>query len=430
MKKILFLTTFFVSQSYAAVFTNQDIETLKHHFFANFQTNGAIVASPSQRDPNYFYDWIRDSAIAMGLVESWYEKDHSSKYKIRLFNYVAWTEEIQNKTSSFPGHDVLGEPKFYINGIPFDGDWARPQNDGPALRASVLVRFAHQLLNFGEKSYVREHLYNSTMESQSMGVIKKDLEYVAHHWQDANFDLWEEVYGNHFYTEMAQKIALEDGAALAYRLQDDQAAVFYLDQARRINEKLIQHIDSQNQLIQATLAPHPGPQKTLELDTSTILAVLLAPRQTGSFTLQGKPVKNTIKALYEQFKTLYPINKNHSGAILFGRYPGDTYDGYHTNSVGNPWIILTATMAEYHYATAFEVLEKNNNLNDAAVYLKRGDNYLKLVKKYAGNLYLSEQINLNTGIQQGAKSLTWSYVSVLRAIELRAKVESKLSNMK
>jgi glucoamylase len=50
-----------------------------------------------------------------------------------------------------------------------------------------------------------------------------------------------------------------------------------------------------------------------------------------------------------------------------------------------------------------------------------------LVKNYANDLYLSEQINLHTGIQQGARSLTWSYVSVLRAINMREKVANKWS---
>lgn len=49
---------------------------------------------------------------------------------------------------------------------------------------------------------------------------------------------------------------------------------------------------------------------------------------------------------------MFPINHNHPSAILFGRYPGDTYDGYQTNSIGNPWFILTATMAEYYYTLA------------------------------------------------------------------------------
>lgn len=252
---------FFVSQTMASVFTHEEVQILKKHFLNNFQANGAIVASPSQYNPNYYYDWIRDSAIAMGLVETWYEASQSARYKKLLLEYVSWTEKIQHQADPIAGQDILGEPKFYINGNPFDGEWGRPQNDGPALRASVLIRFAQQLLDHNEIGYIKSHLYNNTMEPQSMGTIKMDLEYIAHHWQDANFDLWEEVYGHHFFTAMAQQKALTDGAILAHQLHDRQAAVFYEMQASLINSRLQQHLDHQNKIIQATLLPHPGPQK-------------------------------------------------------------------------------------------------------------------------------------------------------------------------
>lgn len=41
---------------------------------------------------------------------------------------------------------------------------------------------------------------------------------------------------------------------------------------------------------------------------------------------------------------------------------------------------------------------------------------------------LSEQINLNTGVQQGASSLTWSYVAVLHAIDYREKLANKFNS--
>ncbi|MGM9452648.1 glycoside hydrolase family 15 protein [Legionella bozemanae] len=417
---------FFVSQAISSVFSLEDVQKLRQHFFANIQSNGAIVAAPSKQNPDYYYDWIRDSAIAMGLIETWYESSQAFGYKERLFNYVSWAQKLQHQQDPSPGQDILGEPKFYIDGYPFEGPWGRPQNDGPALRASVLIRFAQQLLDNNETEYVQANLYNNNLEPHSMGVIKMDLEYTAHHWSDKNYDLWEEVFGHHFFTAMAQQKALFEGAALARRLNDNEAAVYYEQQARLINTRLNQHLDPDHKTIQATLLPHPGPQKTLELDSSVILGILLNPQKNGNLSPGSAYVQNTVKALYAQFDSMFPINNKHSGEILFGRYPGDTYDGYQTNSIGNPWFILTATMAEYHYTLA------NNlpliNQSEIAKNIQAGDNYLKLVKKYAPDMKLSEQINLNTGIQQGAPSLTWSYVAVLRALELRDKLTSKLKH--
>ncbi|WP_058515687.1 glycoside hydrolase family 15 protein [Legionella santicrucis] len=427
LKRICFLMLFFfVSQAMSSVFSLEEVQKLKQHFFSNIQSNGAIVASPSKQNPNYYYDWVRDSAIAMNLIETWYESTHAYGYKERLFHYVDWTQILQHQNNPNPGYDILGEPKFYINGYPFNEQWGRPQNDGPALRASVLIHFAQQLLDNHEAEYVKTRLYNNTMDPHTMGAIKMDLEYIAHHWSDPNYDLWEEVYGNHFFTAMAQQKALLEGATLARHLNDNGAAVYYEYQAQQINSRLSQHLNKNHQIIQATLLPHPGPQKTLELDSAVILGVLFNPQKNGAFSPNSLYVQNTVQALHEQFNLMFPINNNHPSAILFGRYPGDTYDGYQTNSVGNPWFILTATMAEYYYTLANNLSMIEENQSQIIEYIQAGDNYLKLIKKYAPDMELSEQINLNTGVQQGASSLTWSYVAVLHALDYRDKLINKL----
>lgn len=429
LKRICFLMLFFfVSQAMSSVFSLEEVQKLRQHFFSNIQSNGAIVASPSKKNPNYYYDWIRDSAIAMNLIETWYESTHAYGYKERLLHYVDWTQILQHQNNPNYGYDILGEPKFYINGYPFNEQWGRPQNDGPALRASVLIHFAQQLLDNHETEYVKTRLYNNTMDSHSMGAIKMDLEYIAHHWQDPNYDLWEEVYGDHFFTAMVQQKALLEGATLARQLNDNGAAVYYEHQAQQINSRLSQHLDKDHQIIQATLLPHPGPQKTLELDSAVILGILFNPQKNGALSPNSLYVQNTVQALHEQFNLMFPINHNHPGAILFGRYPGDTYDGYQTNSIGNPWFILTATMAEYYYTLANNLSLTEENQSQIAEYIHAGDNYLKLIKKYAPDMQLSEQINLNTGVQQGASSLTWSYVAVLHAIDYRDKLANKFNS--
>ena len=44
------------------------MEILKKNMLANFTIDGAIMASPQKENPNYYYDWIRDFAIAMDLM--------------------------------------------------------------------------------------------------------------------------------------------------------------------------------------------------------------------------------------------------------------------------------------------------------------------------------------------------------------------------
>lgn len=410
--------------SVAAVFTPPEIQQMKEHFLANITDSGAILASPSRKDPDYYYDWVRDSAIAMALIESWYEASHHPEDKKRLLTYVGWVERIQQQTDPLPGQDILGEPKFYLDACPYDGPWGRPQNDGPALRALTLIRFARELLQEQQEDFVQEHLYRNSLESVAMGVIKRDLEYTAHHWQEQNFDLWEEVYGHHFFTAMVQRKALIEGAKLARLLKDPSAAEYYELQSQKLEQRLLRHIHAEDGLIQATLPPHPGPEKTQELDSAIILAVLMG-HADDAFSADNVHVKNTVAALKEQFKRSFPINHPYSGALLFGRYPGDTYDGHRNDGLGNPWFLLTATMAEYYYtlAGALPFTPENQALKQS--YLKQGDDYLYLVKRYAPDMNIAEQINLVSGRPQGAPSLTWSYVSVFRALLAREKAEER-----
>ncbi|WP_131781763.1 glycoside hydrolase family 15 protein [Legionella gresilensis] len=421
MKRILTIGLCLLAfQSYADIFSSAEIDLLKKNFLANINEEGAVVASPSQVYPNYYFDWIRDAAITMDLIETWYEKNHHLEDKQRLLNYIRWTEKVQNQVDPLPGQHILGEPKFYLNGLPFDGPWGRPQYDGPALRALTQMHFAQALLKENEIDYVNTHLYNTNPLSSTIGTIKTDLDFVATHWREDNFDLWEEVYGHHFFTEMVQRKALLEGAQFARQLHDESRANYYEAQAKQITEDLNSFIDKNNKIIQATRPPHPGRQKTLELDTSVILATLLGNTHDNVFAPSDEYIKNTATALKNQFQT-YPINANHTDGILFGRYIDDIYDGY-GDSEGNPWFILTATMAEYYYTLG--TMMPNTALSTS--YLKQGDNYLNLIKEYAPNLYISEQINRYTGQQQGAYSLTWSYVSVLRAIKVREQLNDML----
>src|SRR5690606_5456606 len=102
-----------------------------------------------------------------------------------LERYVTFTKINQTTPTLTQGP---GEPKFYVTGQAFAGPWGRPQNDGPAQRATVLTRWAKHLLKDGHERYVRGVLYDGVWPN-SFSVIKSDLEFVAHNWQAPCFDL-------------------------------------------------------------------------------------------------------------------------------------------------------------------------------------------------------------------------------------------------
>lgn len=406
---------------------------------------GAVVASPSKDNPNYFRHWIRDAGLTMDVVIGMYQRatnaDEKAQLRTRLVDYVTFSRTNQVTPNPSGG---LGEPLFNADGSPFNQGWGRPQNDSPAIRAYTLVRLANILLQEGQAGYVREWLYDGKIPTSS--VIKADLEYVAHHLDDTSFDLWEEVRGFHFYTRMVQRRALVDGAKLAETLGDGGAANFYRAKARELEGKIDSHWHWSDKLIMTTLGRDGGiDYKNSHLDASTILAVLHGATGDGFFPPSDDRILATAAKINERFKAIYPIN-NRGAGVAIGRYPEDRYDGYSTGGEGNPWILLTNGFGELYHRMASDFESRgyisfnevnrpffqallHRSLPDAR--LSRGDATLKEILRALraeGDAYLArtrthtasdgsmaEQLNRHTGFMQGARDLTWSYASLLSA---------------
>ncbi len=103
---------------------------------------GMVVASPSKSDPNYYYDWVRDTSLTYSALVDYYAIKKDPKILDMIKNWIGSETSRQNKWSL----TGLGEPKYNIDGTSFDCPWGRPQNDGPALRALAMIKFARILL--------------------------------------------------------------------------------------------------------------------------------------------------------------------------------------------------------------------------------------------------------------------------------------------
>jgi glucoamylase len=134
---------------------------------------GAVIAAKSRVNPDYYYHWVRDAALAIDSMIDIYKVSTNKKQKqiirAKIFEYLAFSTAIQNEQ---PQAD-LGEPKFNVNGTVYNGPWGRPQNDGPALRAISLIHWARILLANGEGAVVKEKMYEVRLPATSP--IKKDL---------------------------------------------------------------------------------------------------------------------------------------------------------------------------------------------------------------------------------------------------------------
>lgn len=421
---------------------------------------GTVVASPSKIVPPYYYHWVRDGALTMNAIVSLYEStsDNWARYRYYsiLMDYITLSrkQQLSDNWSGAPENTGLGEPKFQVDGSTFNMDWGRPQNDGPALRAITLIRFARDLLSDGKWDFVRS-LYDSKIPTASL--IKADLEYVSYHWRDSSYDLWEEVRGKHFYTKIVQRRALLSGADLADQLGDFGAASWYRNQAAQLSGEIDWHWDDFHGYIVETLDRVGGrSDKYSNLDSGVILGVLHAAGSDSFYGATNDRVLATASRLADTFKSIYGINwrdrdfDNAKMGIAIGRYPEDIYCGYNCKPPGNPWVLLTAAFAELHFRAVKDWQHDrqihisyrnigffNYALSGTGISLNQGDtifdwdprfgpilaavhdtgeSFLRRIKFHTpadGSLW--EQMNRDTGFMTSAPDLTWSYASFLTA---------------
>lgn len=418
---------------------------------------GAVMASPSRSNPNYYAHWIRDAALIMREVWNFRSSDPRSS-RAAMEDYVIFSRQNQ-MTSNYSGPADglgLGEPKFNIDGSPYNEPWGRPQNDGPALRVLALLGFADDLMMTGGEDFVYKYLYRPELPARS--VIKGDLEYVAHHWRDSSFDLWEEVEGDHFYTRICQWRALLEGARFARKMSDDTAADFYRQQADAVLESLGKFWSNSKNYLVATLNRTGGhDEKASNLDIAIILGVLHAGRSGAPFFVDDDRVIATMHELELAFDYQYAINRERNNDEGFpmapgiGRYPEDRYDGYGSDGQGNPWFLATHAMAEYllrlrgeliaagelritdvsrpffeslvhaNFSNTRKLLEGDPSFEAVLTALQdRSDAYIRRSKFHTGeNGHQSEQFNRIHGYMQGAYDLTWSYASFLSLRRIR-----------
>jgi glucoamylase len=424
---------------------------------------GSVAASPSLA---YQFMWIRDSALVikeliylMRAALKAGDTALASTYQQILENYVDLSIEQQESTnlSGTPDTSGDGEPKFQLNGAPFNQGWTRPQNDGPGLRAVAMILFARDQIAAGHSDYVTQKLYNPSLAIKTL--IKTDLEFVANHWKDVSGDLWEEVKGDHFYTRMAQLRALREGSTFARERGDAKAADFYSAQAVLIEASLNDFFMNDQRYFQVTRNFQSGVSiKSSGMDVAVVLAAIHSGSDGDAFSVSDNRMLSTVQKMQELFQPIYSINgitTNQAGEALsvgIGRYPEDTYNGYTTSSLGNPWFLALHAMAEFHERLATYVLRTGTfsvndlnlafvqglnpgftatigqNLNKGSPEFKqfvsavqeRGDSFLRRSQYHTGQGgHQSEQINRDNGFMQGSVDLTWNYASILSYLRAR-----------
>ncbi|ORY48188.1 Six-hairpin glycosidase [Rhizoclosmatium globosum] len=450
---------------------------------ANVMANGAVRASPSSANPNYSYHWVRDAATSMMHFV------RNSKPQHR--------KNVPNRSGG------LGEPKFNLDGSAFDDEWGRPQDDGPALRALTLIQFSNAFLDHGGLigKIQEELLYVPDLKARS--TIKVDLEYVAKNWQQDSVELWEEARGHHLYTRAVQRAALYAGADFAFRMNDTAASKYYRNTAYSIHQAIQRdHWNKESYYLLSTVDWKGGPLgKTSLLDVSAILAAVhtryipvlhqnIIAIDSGELLLTALQLAWRMQELYfinhhvqrESHEYLKLIDNTRENLLSeeqlpigpgIGRYTEDTYDGYRTDSLGNPWFLATNAFAELSFAVAHKwclsrsiPTGQDQYLGMAVDWILKGglmgqlnhppsqnqtirynmfeppmlfnavignltlagDAFIRRIAKHVPQFpgeygdtigSMSEQFNRDTGFMQGAVELTWSHASFLSMVRQR-----------
>lgn len=362
---------------------------------------GMVVASPSRSNPNYYFDWVRDTALVMRTLVDYWEIKQDPKVKKMLLTWVDSEIHRQNRYAI----SGLGEPKYNIDGTGYQGPWGRPQNDGPALRAIAMIKFARLLIDKGDMDYVQRKLYHGGLPAQSP--IKKDLEYTAHQWREHNFEPWEEEMGIHFYNLMVQHTALQEGASLAQELGDGGAAAFYREQSQEIGKFIkANFFDAQIGIRVSKVVSRGLGYKHSGIDVSPLLALNHTWPYQKLISFQHPNVKKYVATLIETFQNVYSVNSAYPDlGVAIGRYPEDKYDGYHSGGEGNPWFLATLALGE-HYCLA----------NDAKKTALSEKQFKRALFHSDRKGRLDEQFNRYTGKMQGAYELTWSHGAFMTAM--------------
>ncbi|MBK5653190.1 MAG: glycoside hydrolase family 15 protein, partial [Rhizobium sp.] len=411
------------------------------------------------------------------LVDEYADEPSSSlasRLSTILDAYTSLQSDIQhtsNPSGTFDDLSGLGEPKFGVDGEPFTGSWGRPQRDGPALRALTLMHYLREynashpsLWSSNQAVDFFEPYYHASMPPNS--VIKADLEYVSHFWNESSFDLWEEVDGLHFFNLMVSARSLREGSRLARSFEDHGAADFYKEQAGYIEHLLTKFWNpNKGHLVETLWSKRTGLDCGLLLGSLHALPSEDSPDE-ATYPPWSDEILISLLALTRDQYERFPINSSPSEdqdddieeyafeGTGIGRYPEDVYDGYGTSKRGgNPWFLCTSSAAEVLYRTASHIAVSSNititplalpfyrsllatsSLDvEAGVFgdsdpvyhsiIERlkvtGDGFLEVVKTHvdaAGSM--SEQFDRVTGYMRGARDLTWSYGAFLGAVRAR-----------
>jgi glucoamylase len=384
---------------------------------------GSVLASPTIADwdpePDYFFHWLRDSALVMraavGLMQDATSDRDRMRWRAHFEDFVTFSLALSDldgaeflagsnyrrttqrgfrkflrsysEVVALKGDNLLGEPRFNPDGTLDIFRWSRPQYDGPALRTLACLHF---LAAGGPHSDALTRL------------LHLDLDFTLRHAGRRCIGPWEEPgqRTHHYYVALVQLGALVCGRAFA---QNTDA---WAEAEKKLRALLDRHWSEQHQ-VYAAMLPAKGQRGDDLIDAAQLLAVLDADLPDGPHSVQDPRLHKTQEAIEEFFARELPINRIRPAPAL-GRYKDDRYYG------GGAWYVTTLAAASLYYRRARLAGKERGALR------ARGDAFLATVRDLTPeNGALSEQVDRASGVQVSARHLAWSYAAFICAARER-----------
>lgn len=392
---------------------------------------GSVVASIALADwdpePDYFFHWYRDSAIVIDALRVLHRAGDLGEDAVRHFaDFVRFSLDLNRldgrellaasdarreradptfhrflrddaDLAGVHGEWVVADTRVNPDGTLDLSKWARPQFDGPPLRALTVLRW----LESGALP-ARESL-----RSDAAALLRADLDFTRRHWQESSFDIWEEERGHHYYTRRVSAAALERGAAWCRSQGDAGRAEDCAAQARAALAGLDEFwLDDAGHYRSRVLPDRLRSAK--DLDIAVVFSAIHSGAACGPHSVLDPRMQRTLTRLEALFSSLYAINRNRAAGPAMGRYEGDVYHS------GGAYYFSTLAAAEF----CFRVAAANND--DAWAWREQGDAFLRTVREFTpDDGALSEQFDQNTGAQTSARHLTWSYAAFITCAAAR-----------
>lgn len=394
---------------------------------------GAIVASPELADwdpePDYFFHWYRDSALVVDALRL-LAQDGSlepAQAQAHLRDFVEFSLSLSRldgpalaadrarhqrarpdfrrflradeELAAVHGEAVAADTRVNPDGTLDITRWARPQHDGPALRALLLLR------------WLAGAALDPELRERCATLLRQDLAFVLHRAALPSYDIWEEEQGLHYYTLRVSAAALQAGAGWLARGGDAAAA----RELHTAGEALLRTLDGYwladagHYRSRAVLAS--GERSRKELDIAVILAAVHCGDASARHGFGDPRQHATLACLEALFAARYALNHGRRRGFAMGRYDGDVYHS------GGAYYFSTLGAAEFCFGVAAL------GGTDAVDWQARGDATLEMLRAYVpADGALSEQFDQASGVQTSARHLAWSYAAFISCAAARRRL--------